>query len=91
MFFYYQLFSILYFSFDVFFGYGLYDLFKLLKMEEGWLQLDNLGVFYNFGFNDMYFFVFGEGSIVYLFFDWLWLRCFDEVIDVCCQDIFIGQ
>jgi outer membrane protein OmpA-like peptidoglycan-associated protein len=89
--FYHQLSSTLYFSSDAPPGYGLYDLFKSLKTEEGWSQPDNLGAPYNSGFNDMYFFASGEGSTVYLSSDRPRSRRFDEAIDACCQDIFTGQ
>ena len=89
--FYHQLSSTLYFSSDAPPGYGMYDLFKALKMAEGWAPPRNLGAPFNTGFNDMYFFASSDGSTVYLSSDRPRSQRFDEAIDACCQDIFTGQ
>lgn len=89
--FYHQLSSTLYFSSDAPPGFGMYDLFKSLKTAEGWATPHNLGAPFNTGFNDMYIFVSGDGSTVYLSSDRPRSKRFDEAIDACCQDIFTGQ
>jgi outer membrane protein OmpA-like peptidoglycan-associated protein len=89
--FYHQLSSTLYFSSDAPPGYGLYDLFKSLKSENGWSQPVNLGAPYNTGFNDMYFFAAKDGETIYLSSDRPRSKRFDEAIDACCQDIFTGR
>ncbi|MCB0571172.1 MAG: PD40 domain-containing protein [Phaeodactylibacter sp.] len=86
--FYHTLSGQLYFSSDREPGYGLYDMFTSFFDGEHWSDPENLGLPYNSGYNDQYYFLSFDGSQAYFSSDRPESMRFIDSLNACCQDIY---
>lgn len=78
----------LYFSSDREPGYGLYDMFISYFDGQNWSAPENLGLPYNSGYNDQYYFLSTDGSQAYFSSDRPESMRFIDTLNACCQDIY---
>lgn len=86
--FYHELSAQLFFSSDREPSFGLYDIFMSYFDGSAWSAPDNLGLPYNSGYNDQYYFLSPEGSQAYFSSDRPESTRFIDSLDACCQDIY---
>lgn len=77
----------LFFSSDRESTFGLYDNFVWIPAKTGGV-VENLGLPYNSGYNDQYYFLAGEGDRAFFSSDRPESTRFVDSLDACCQDIY---
>ena len=78
----------LYFSSDAAPGFGEYDIFYSEFKDGSWLPPQNMGLPYNSGYNDQYFFLTEDGKQEYFTSDRPRSFRFVEELEFCCTDIY---
>ncbi|MCO6480201.1 MAG: PD40 domain-containing protein [Phaeodactylibacter sp.] len=78
----------LYFSSDAPPSFGEYDIFYSEYQDGSWSVPENMGIPYNSGYNDQYFFLSPDGKTEYFASDRPRSFRFIEELEFCCTDIY---
>lgn len=78
----------LFFSSNGYMGYGLFDIFKVSKKDNGWGTVENLKKPTNSSYNDTYYRLLDGGKKAYLASNRPSSSFIDDETETCCNDIY---